>query len=107
LLCCEPRIGESPAHRYTERGSQWHFEFSATNHDLLSPYRTTPFEPWVKLCIATNGVCYGNMEGLNDLRSASGKGWIGIGRSGRARPLGATVCAALERGTTARSEEHS
>ena len=31
-------------------------------------------------CTATNGVCYGNMEVLNDLRSASGKGWIGIGR---------------------------
>jgi hypothetical protein len=37
-------------------------------------------EPWVKLCIAPNGVCYGNMEGLNDLRSASGKAWIGNGR---------------------------
>ena len=50
------------------------------SHDLLSPYRTTPSNPGSSCWIATNGVCYGNMEGLNDLRSASGKGWIGIGR---------------------------
>jgi hypothetical protein len=37
-------------------------------------------EPWSSCCIATNGVCYSNMEGLNYLRSASGKAWIGIGR---------------------------
>jgi len=53
---------------------------SATKAMICSLYRTTPSNPGSSCWIATNGVCYGNMEGLNDLRSASGKGWIGIGR---------------------------
>jgi hypothetical protein len=64
--------------RNTERGSQSHFWIvSDENRDLLSPYPHNPVEAPAP---ATIGVCYGNMEGLNDLRSASGKDWIGIGR---------------------------
>src|SRR5262249_53148292 len=65
------------------------------SHDLLSPYRTTPSNPGSSCWIGTNGVRHGKMEGLNDLRSATGKGWIGIGRP-RVSWRSARPCAGIQ-----------